>query len=133
MSHIREIDHPILRVVNIDSMLLLLGTRMCGGATSRRNRRGSVARWSIIIDPMPIDGELGRAGGAALGKEARNLDRFRLRLEPFEEPTICLSMKARGIKVGPVAARHGAEGQGLSIYVTDPEGHVVELKSPPSG
>ena len=38
-----------------------------------------------------------------------------------------------GIKVGPVASRYGAEGQGPSLYVTDPEGNVVELKGPPVG
>ena len=31
------------------------------------------------------------------------------------------------------ASRYGAEGQGPSLYVTDPEGNVVELKGPPVG
>lgn len=32
---------------------------------------------------------------------------------------------------GAVAQRFGAEGEGPSIYVADPEGNVVELKGPP--
>jgi catechol 2,3-dioxygenase-like lactoylglutathione lyase family enzyme len=86
-----------------------------------------------LIDLVPIDGELGRAGGAAPGKEARNLDHFCLRVEPFDEPSIRRQLEAQGIKVGPVASRFGAEGKGPSIYVTDPEGNVVELKGPPGG
>jgi glyoxylase I family protein len=30
-----------------------------------------------------------------------------------------------------VAMRFGAEGQGPSMYVADPEGNTVELKGPP--
>jgi len=30
-----------------------------------------------------------------------------------------------------VAPRYGAEGEGPSIYLSDPEGNVVELKGPP--
>jgi hypothetical protein len=33
--------------------------------------------------------------------------------------------------VGAVAQRFGAERQGPSNYLTDPEGNVVELKGPP--
>lgn len=31
----------------------------------------------------------------------------------------------------PVAVRNGPERGGPSIYVTDPDGNVVELKGPP--
>ena len=33
--------------------------------------------------------------------------------------------------VHPVAERYGAEGNGPSMYVKDPDGNVVELKGPP--
>jgi extradiol dioxygenase family protein len=54
-------------------------------------------------------------------------------VEPFDEPSIRRHLEAQGIEVGPVASRYGAEGEGPSIYVTDPEGNVVELKGPPDG
>jgi glyoxylase I family protein len=31
---------------------------------------------------------------------------------------------------GPAASRYGAEGQGPSVYLTDPQGNGVELKWP---
>jgi extradiol dioxygenase family protein len=54
-------------------------------------------------------------------------------VEPFDEPSIRRHLEAQGIEVGPVASRYGAEGEGPSIYVTDPEANVVELKGPADG
>ena len=33
--------------------------------------------------------------------------------------------------IGDVATRYGARGMGLSIYLRDPEGNVIELKQLP--
>jgi len=35
------------------------------------------------------------------------------------------------VAVGEVRRRYGAEGYGSSLYITDPDGNVVELKGPP--
>ena len=32
-----------------------------------------------------------------------------------------------------MTSRNGAEGEGPSIYISDPEGNVVELKGPAGG
>ena len=135
MIHIREIDHLVLRVVDLKSMLRFYCEALGCTVERRQDRIGLVQLRAgrSLIDLVPIDGELGRARGAAPGKEARNLDHFCLRLEPFDEPSIRRELEAQGIKVGPVASRFGAEGKGPSIYVTDPEGNVVELKGPPDG
>ncbi|MFC3111340.1 VOC family protein [Undibacterium arcticum] len=134
MIHIREIDHLVLRVVDLDSMLRFY----CGalGCTIER-RQDEIGLVQLragrsIIDLIPVDGKLGKAGGAAPGKEARNLDHFCLRVEPFDEPSIRSHLEAYGVAAGPVGSRYGAEGEGPSIYVADPEGNVVELKGPPA-
>ncbi|MFZ2062464.1 MAG: hypothetical protein WAU82_15745 [Candidatus Binatus sp.] len=36
------------------------------------------------------------------------------------------------VVMGELAMRYGAHGAGLSIYVRDPEGNVVELKQMPA-
>ena len=84
-----------------------------------------------MIDLVPVDGPLGLKGGAAPGREARNLDHFCLQIEPFDADAIIAHLKACGADPAPVASRYGAKGQGPSIYVPDPEGNVVELKGPP--
>jgi catechol 2,3-dioxygenase-like lactoylglutathione lyase family enzyme len=37
-----------------------------------------------------------------------------------------------GVEPGEVALRYGAEGNGPSLYVRDPDGNTVELKGPPT-
>ena len=86
-----------------------------------------------LLDLGPVDGTLGRAGGAPPGAEGRNLDHFCLRIEPFDEAALRGHLAAHGIEAGPVASRYGAQGEGPSLYLTDPEGNVVELKGPPTG
>jgi glyoxylase I family protein len=135
MIRIREIDHLVLRVVDLDRMLRFY----CGALGCMLERRQDeigliqLRAGRSIIDLVTVDGKLGRAGGSAPGKDARNLDHFCLRIEPFDEPSIRRQLESLGIEVGPVASRNGAEGEGPSIYVTDPEANVVELKGPPRG
>ena len=75
---------------------------------------------------------MGQMGGAAPGKEGRNLDHFCLRVEPFDEDAIRRHLARHGIDAGELKSRYGAEGQGPSFYINDPEGNVVELKGPPA-
>jgi hypothetical protein len=53
-------------------------------------------------------------------------------VEPFQEEDIRAHLAALGVSAGPVESRYGAEGEGPSIYLTDPEGNTVELKGPPT-
>jgi catechol 2,3-dioxygenase-like lactoylglutathione lyase family enzyme len=134
MIHIREIDHLVLRVVDLDQMLHFYCDVL--GCTIER-RQDSIGLVQLragrsLVDLVPIDSELGSAGGAAPGIEGRNLDHFCFRVEPFDAAGIRMELEARGIVVGPMESRYGAEGEGPSIYVTDPEGNLVELKGPPS-
>jgi len=133
MLHIREIDHLVLRVRDLDRMLWFY-CEVLGCSVQRRQDDIGLVQLRAgrsIIDLVPVDGELGRAGGAAPGTEGRNLDHFCLRIEPFDEPAIRSWLVAQGIEVGPVVSRYGAEGQGPSVYLSDPEGNGVELKGPP--
>lgn len=80
---------------------------------------------------MTVDGALGRAGGAAPGAEGRNLDHVCLRLAEYDEAALRAHLIAHGVEVGEAGARYGAEGEGPSLYLRDPEGNMVELKGPP--
>ena len=134
MIRLRGLDHLVLRVIDLQRMLGFY----CGalGCTVERrvDQLGLVQlrAGDALIDLVPVDGALGRAGGAAPGREGRNLDHFCLRVEPFDEAAIRAQLRAHGVEAGPVESRYGAEGEGPSLYVTDPEGNVVELKGPPA-
>ena len=84
-----------------------------------------------LIDLVTVEGLLGRMGGAAPGREGRNMDHLCLRVDPFDAEAINDHLRSHGVEAGEVASRYGAEGEGPSIYVEDPEGNTVELKGPP--
>ena len=134
MIRIRDIDHLVLRVTDLDAMLAFY----CGvlGCTveRRRDELGLVQLRAgrSLIDLVPVSGKLGRAGGAAPGPEGRNLDHFCLRVEGYDEAAIRRELASAGVALGEAGIRYGAEGAGPSLYVTDPEGNTVELKGPPS-
>ena len=134
MLRIRDLDHLVLRVVDVEAMLAfycnVLGCRI----ERRRDDLGLVQLRAgrSMIDLVPVDGELGRAGGAAPGRDGRNLDHFCVRVDPFDESAIRRHLEAAGVACGETASRYGAEGEGPSIYVADPEGNTVEIKGPPS-
>jgi catechol 2,3-dioxygenase-like lactoylglutathione lyase family enzyme len=86
-----------------------------------------------MIDLVAVHGKLGKAGGAAPGREGRNLDHLCLRVEPFDQDAIVAHLARHGVAVGEIRRRYGAEGNGVSIYVQDPEGNTVELKGPSDG
>ena len=134
MIHIRDIDHVVLRVVDLDRMLRFYGDALGCAIERRQDEIGLVQLRAgrSMVDLVPVDGKLGRAGGAAPGKEGRNVDHVCFRVEPFDETAIRAHLAAHGVEAGPLESRYGAEGEGPSIYLADPEGNVVELKGPPA-
>jgi catechol 2,3-dioxygenase-like lactoylglutathione lyase family enzyme len=134
MITVRDIDHLVLRVVDLERMLDFY-TRALGCSVERRQEALGLIQLRAgcsLIDLVPVDGPLGRAGGAAPGREGRNLDHFCLRVEPFDEAAIRAHLASCGVEAGPLEQRYGAEGSGPSIYLADPEGNTVELKGPPA-
>jgi glyoxylase I family protein len=134
MLRFQGLDHLVLRVVDLDAMLRFYVDQLGCSIERRRDDIGLVQLRAgrSLIDLVPVDGQLGRLGGAAPGREGRNLDHFCLRVEPFDEPALRAHLAAQGVKAGDTVQRYGAEGEGPSIYIDDPEGNVVELKGPPS-
>jgi catechol 2,3-dioxygenase-like lactoylglutathione lyase family enzyme len=134
MIPIRGIDHVVLRVSRMGAMLHFY----CGvlGCTVERRQDDlgliQLRAGAALIDLVSIDGKLGRSGGAAPGHEGRNLDHFCLNVDPFDEPSLREALTQHGVEAGRVEQRYGAQGEGPSLYITDPEGNVVELKGPPS-
>ena len=132
MIAIRGIDHIVLRIVGLERMLRFYVDVLGCTVEKRQDAIGLVQlrAGASLIDLVPVDGELGRAGGSAPGREGRNLDHFCLRVEPFDEGAIRAHLARHGVGAGDTAQRYGAEGEGPSIYLEDPEGNTIELKGP---
>ena len=130
---IRDIDHLVLRVTDVAAMLRFYCEGLGCHVERRQDEIGLIQLRAgrSMLDLVPVDGKLGRAGGAAPGAQGRNLDHLCFRVEPYDEAAIRAHLATLGIAAGPLESRYGAEGEGPSIYLNDPQGNVVELKGPP--
>jgi len=134
MFSILSLDHVVLRVSSLARMQRFYCEVL--GCTLERERPDlgmvQLRAVSALIDLVDVAGETGRKGGAAPGREGRNMDHLCLRIEPFDPGAISAQLLRHGVVPGEIKLRYGADGRGPSLYLSDPEGNVVELKGPPS-
>jgi catechol 2,3-dioxygenase-like lactoylglutathione lyase family enzyme len=132
MITIRGIDHVVFRVVDLDRMarfyIDVLGARF-------EKHQEAIGLYQLrigdaLIDLVPVDGKLGAMGGAAPGAEGRNVDHVCFCVLPWDGDAILAELASHGIE-GEIVSRYGAEGEGPSVYLHDPEGNMLELKGPP--
>jgi glyoxylase I family protein len=130
---LRAIDHIVLRVCNLDASLAFYCDVLGCTVDKVQDKIGlwQVRAGASLIDLVPLDGALGRIGGAAPGKEGRNVDHFAIQIAPFDEAAIRAHLAAQGVTITDSGRRYGAEGDGPSVYILDPDGNSVELKGPP--
>lgn len=135
------LDHVVLRVADLDRALRFWCEALGCTVERRLDELGLVQlrAGAHLIDLVPVDSPLGKAGGpppappGSDGVGGRNVDHVALRVEHLDEAAVRTHLEAHGIAPGDVARRYGAEGQGPSMYIRDPDGNTVELKGPPEG
>ena len=135
MIQIKGLDHVVIRAQDAEVMTEFY-CDVLGCVVERRSSPElglvQLRAGDSLIDIVSVDGEIGRMGGAAPGKDGRNMDHFCVRLESFKEEVIREQLERFGVIGSKLETRYGAEGNGPSIYIQDPEGTTVELKGPPS-
>jgi glyoxylase I family protein len=131
---LQQIDHVVLRVSDAAAMVDFYCNVLGCTVERRQDEIGLIQlrAGQSLIDLVPVHGKLGRMGGAAPGVEGRNMDHLCLRAEPFDRDAIVAHLQSHGARIGEFGSRYGAEGEGPSQYLFDPEGNLVELKGPPS-
>ncbi|MBV1776852.1 VOC family protein [Burkholderiaceae bacterium DAT-1] len=130
---IQRIDHVVLRVASLDASISFYQKVLGCTVVRRRDDLGLIhlAAGESMIDLVSLHGPIGKRGGAAAGVEARNMDHLCLRVEPFDEPELVQFLLKQGVHpLGAAEINFGAEGDGLSLYIHDPDGNLVELKGP---
>ena len=125
---IKGIDHIVLRVRDLSRALAfyrdVLGCELEReqpelGLTQLRAGRS-------LIDLVMLEGPLGAP--AAARTSGPNVEHFCLAVAPFDEPRLAAWFTSRGAAVIEPAARYGAEGEGRSFYIEDPDGNRIEVK-----
>ena len=130
LVRITEMDHIVLRVKDVEVSLAFY-TEMLGLRPERVEqwRAGEVrfpsARLNddTIIDFFLTDQEpIGRDG-------IKNQDHFCMVIEPTDMEALRASFEALGVEIqGGPGKRWGSHGDGISLYVYDPDDNVVELR-----
>ena len=135
MIRIADIDHVVLRVLDSDAMQRFYCDVLGCREERRQDEIGLVQLRAgrSLIDLVAVDGKLGRHGGAAPGAQGHNMDHLCLRVEDYDEAAILAHLKSHGVRIGELGSRYGAQGEGPSIYLYDPQGNMVELKGPAAG
>lgn len=132
MIEVAGIDHIVLRTSKLEAMLdFYSGILGCKVERETPPETGltQLRAGNALIDLVTVESRLGKLGGKAPTKTENNLDHFCLQLKPISNETIKTHLETHGIKVGEFAERYGAQGLGNSIYIKDPEGNTVELRS----
>ena len=132
MFEVAGIDHVVLRTSKINEMLDFY----CGILGCKVERKSSpefgitqLRAGNALIDLVRVDSKIGKLGGRPPSKTENNMDHFCLQLKMISEEKIRNHLETHSIDVGEFSDRYGAQGTGRSIYINDPEGNTVELRS----
>jgi glyoxylase I family protein len=123
---VAELDHVVVRCRD-QACSLEFYTRVLGLPEERRLeaigliqlRAGASMVDLVPADPPPTD-------------TGRNVDHYCLGVDAPDMEALSSWLRAEGVEVlGDPMPRYGARGTGLSVYVLDPDGNIVELKQMP--
>ena len=129
----KGLDHVVLRIRDLTTMKAFYCDVLGCTVEDDDEELGlyQVRAGNQLIDLVPVNEPLGSLGGPPPGKDGHNMDHFAIQIEPFDDDAIRAYLSGHGVEIGDTRMRGGAEGEGLGIYIKDPEGNTVELKGPP--
>ncbi len=118
------LDHVVLRVRDQETSKRFY-TEMLGCTVDHVNERASLIQLRFgehLIDLLP--------GGSGPDGPGGGLDHVCLSIRCDDLARIKAELEANGVVVdGGVVDRRGAYGHGPSLYIRDPDGYRLELKS----
>ncbi len=126
MVQVLELDHIALNVRDVDAALAfyvdLLGLECLRLDEFRRGEAPFVSvrvTGETIIDFFPHEGPV----------EGQNQDHLCFVIAETDMHALSMRLRGRNVPiVQDVIARWGARGMGVSLYVNDPDGNMVELR-----
>jgi glyoxylase I family protein len=123
---VAELDHVVVRCRD-QSRSLDFYDRILGCPEERRIEAIGLIQLragASMIDLVPAD--------PPPTHEGRNVDHFCVGIVAADMEATARWLRAQGVEVlGEPTERYGARGMGVSLYVLDPDGNIVELKRVP--
>ncbi|MDH3301406.1 MAG: VOC family protein [Acidimicrobiia bacterium] len=130
---------PLVRVVGLDHIVLLCAdqerslrfyrdTLGLEGDRVDEWRSGEVPFPSVRIDRTTIIDLFARSEADSPPPDGANLDHFCVVVEPVDLDDLA-AHDAIDVVRGPLDHLYGAQGYARSLYVRDPDGNTVELRS----
>ena len=132
MIRVLGIDHLVLRTTNVATMVAFYQAVLgCNVVRDELDSLGLIqlSAGDALIDLVKVDSELGRLGGGAPTKQNNNLDHFCLRLANISNEALESHLALHRVEREEFSSKNGAQGFGDSVYIFDPDGNRVELKS----
>ena len=127
---ITEMDHIVLRVKDVETALRFYAETL-GLKTERVDqwRAGEVRFPSARINDDTIIDFFGSDQEPMTREGSRNQDHFCMVIEPTDMEDLKVKFEAIGVEIqaGP-GKRWGSHGDGISLYIYDPDDNVVELR-----
>lgn len=130
---------PLVRIVGLDHIVLLCAdqerslrfycdTLGLEGDRIDEWRAGEVPFPSVRIDQNTIIDLFARPDGGSPPADGANLDHFCVVVQPVDLDELA-AHDAIDVVRGPQDHLYGARGYATSLYVRDPDGNTVELRS----
>jgi len=125
------LDHVVLRCTDLQAMLTFYQTVIGCRLERELPEIGlhQLRAGSALIDLVPVGSELG--GQTHPEPTGFNMAHLCLRIAVTDWQAIRVHLEAHGVAWDEPRRRYGADGHGLSVYLSDPGGNTVELKGPP--
>jgi glyoxylase I family protein len=127
---LQRLDHIVLRVRDLPHMVAFY-VEVLGCHVEKQTPAGGLTQLragEALIDLVEVGSKLDGAGGKGPGVDGRNLDHLCLTIEPFDDRLLRDWLSVRAGWMSDTEERYGAEGEGPSLYIRDPEGNGIELK-----
>jgi len=130
LIRVTELDHIVLRVSDVERSLVFY-TDVLGLASERVDlwKNGDVRFPSVRINGDTIIDLFG-SDQSPIGKDdAKNQDHFCMVIEETDMENLKRDFESIGVEIqtGP-GKRWGSHGDGISLYIYDPDDNVVELR-----
>lgn len=126
------LDHAVLRVADVErSLAFYVDVLGCAAVRAEEWRRGEAPFPSVrVADASIIDLVALAPGETHADAPRQRLDHLCIAVAPCDLAALAETLRAAGVAVdGEPAGRFGARGVGDSLYISDPDGLGIELKT----